>query len=165
MSRTARGRGRRPVFQPETVEAGRPRATAAKRCPDCVFLPVEADVYNEVSARVMGVLRETGCPVEVLGWDEAFLGLPDGDGWELIKHIRDSPEHGRMPIVVMTGLLDSAEVLNRAYDLECEYLGKPFAPEALIAKVESARRIVGGASEDMTGISFGDITRAPVTTW
>ena len=51
--------------------------------------------------------------------------------------------HARMPIVVMTGLLDSAEVLNRAYDLECEYLGKPFASEALIAKIESARRMVG----------------------
>ena len=50
--------------------------------------------------------------------------------------------HARMPMVVMTGLLDSAEVLNRAYDLECEYLGKPFAPEALIAKIESARRMV-----------------------
>jgi DNA-binding response OmpR family regulator len=47
-----------------------------------------------------------------------------------------------MPMVVMTGLLDSADVLNRAYDLQCEYLGKPFAPEALIAKIESARRMV-----------------------
>ncbi|HUZ68862.1 MAG TPA: hypothetical protein VMU65_04055 [Candidatus Saccharimonadales bacterium] len=43
----------------------------------------------------------------------------------------------------MTGLLDSAEVLNRADDLRCEYLGKPFAPEALLAKLESARRLVG----------------------
>jgi hypothetical protein len=52
----------------------------------------------------------------------------------------------------MTGLLDSAEVLNRAYDLECEYLGKPFAAEALIAKIESARQMVGrpadGSSRD-----------------
>jgi DNA-binding response OmpR family regulator len=51
----------------------------------------------------------------------------------------------RMPMVVMTGLLDSADVLNRAYDLECEYLGKPFAAEALMAKVESARRMTAGA--------------------
>ena len=50
--------------------------------------------------------------------------------------------HARMPMVVMTGLLDSADVLNRAYELKCEYLGKPFAPEALIAKIESARRMV-----------------------
>ncbi len=91
------------------------------------------------------------------------IGLPDGDGWGLITYIRDSPDHGRMPIVVMTGLLDSAEVLNRAYDLECEYLGKPFASEALIAKVESARRIVGGSS-DKVNIARGDIPRAAVTT-
>jgi nucleotidyltransferase/DNA polymerase involved in DNA repair len=61
------------------VHSGLPLRTAAKRCPDCVFLPVDADVYNEVSARVMAVLRETGCPVEVLGWDEAFVGVETED--------------------------------------------------------------------------------------
>src|ERR1700722_15590111 len=66
------------------------------------------------------------------------IGLPDGDGWGLITQIRESADNAHMPVVVMTGLLDSAEVLNRAYDLRCEYLGKPFAPEALIAKLESA---------------------------
>ena len=76
------------------------------------------------------------------------IGMPDGDGWSLIRYVRDSADHGRMPIVVMTGLLDSAEVLNRAYELECEYLGKPFASEALLAKVESARRIVAGSPDD-----------------
>ncbi|HEY3881072.1 MAG TPA: DNA polymerase IV, partial [Trebonia sp.] len=61
------------------VHSGLPLRTAAKRCPDCVFLPVDADAYNEVSAVVMNVLRETGCPVEVLGWDEAFLGVETDD--------------------------------------------------------------------------------------
>jgi nucleotidyltransferase/DNA polymerase involved in DNA repair len=61
------------------VHSGQPLRTAAKRCPDCVFLPVEADIYNEISTRVMAVLRETGCPVEVLGWDEAFLGVQSDD--------------------------------------------------------------------------------------
>jgi nucleotidyltransferase/DNA polymerase involved in DNA repair len=61
------------------VHSGQPLRTAAKRCPDCVFLPVQADIYNEISARVMAVLRETGCPVEVLGWDEAFLGVQSAD--------------------------------------------------------------------------------------
>ena len=61
------------------VHSGLPLRTAAKRCPDCVFLPVDADAYNEVSARVMAVLRETGCPVEVLGWDEAFIGVATDD--------------------------------------------------------------------------------------
>jgi len=61
------------------VHSGLPLRTAAKRCPDCVFLPVDADAYNEVSAVVMNVLRETGSPVEVLGWDEAFIGVTTDD--------------------------------------------------------------------------------------
>src|SRR5579859_3153311 len=61
------------------VHSGQPLRTAAKRCPGCVFLPVDADAYNEVSARVMAVLRETGRPVEVLGWDEAFVGVESDD--------------------------------------------------------------------------------------
>jgi DNA polymerase-4 len=61
------------------VHSGLPLRTAANRCPDCVFLPVDADAYNEVSARVMAVLRETGGPVEVLGWDEAFVGVETDD--------------------------------------------------------------------------------------
>jgi DNA polymerase-4 len=61
------------------VHSGQPLRTAAKRCPDCVFLAVDAAAYNEVSARVMAVLRETGDPVEVLGWDEAFVGADTGD--------------------------------------------------------------------------------------
>jgi DNA polymerase-4 len=61
------------------VHSGQPLRTAAKRCPDCVFLPVDADAYNEVSEQVMAVLRETGAPVEVLGWDEAFVGVSTDD--------------------------------------------------------------------------------------
>jgi nucleotidyltransferase/DNA polymerase involved in DNA repair len=61
------------------VHSGQPLRTAAKRCPDCAFLPVDADAYNAVSARIMAVLRETGKPVEVLGWDEAFLGVDTED--------------------------------------------------------------------------------------
>jgi DNA polymerase-4 len=61
------------------VHSGQPLRTAAKRCPDCVFLPVDADAYNEVSARIMAVLRDTGQPVEVLGWDEAFVGVETDD--------------------------------------------------------------------------------------
>jgi DNA polymerase-4 len=57
------------------VHSGQPLRTARKRCPDCVFLPVDAPAYLEVSARVMDVLRDTGSPVEVLGWDEAFVGV------------------------------------------------------------------------------------------
>jgi diguanylate cyclase (GGDEF)-like protein len=83
------------------------------------------------------------------------IGLPDGDGWDLIALVRAGAMHAHMPMVVMTGLLDSADVLNRAYDLRCEYLGKPFAPEALIAKIESARRMVAQVARPATDSEQG----------
>jgi len=61
------------------VHSALPLRTAKKRCPDCVFLPVDADAYNAVSGNVMAVLRDTGNPVEVLGWDEAFVGVETDD--------------------------------------------------------------------------------------
>jgi nucleotidyltransferase/DNA polymerase involved in DNA repair len=61
------------------VHSGQPLRTARKRCPDCVFLPVDAPAYLAVSAEIMQVLRDTGAPVEVLGWDEAFVGIEAAD--------------------------------------------------------------------------------------
>src|SRR5947208_2800422 len=56
------------------IQSGLPLRTAAKRCPHAVFLPADPPAYEEVSARVMATLRELPVVVEVMGWDEAFLG-------------------------------------------------------------------------------------------
>jgi nucleotidyltransferase/DNA polymerase involved in DNA repair len=61
------------------VHSGLPLRTAARRLPDAVFLPVDRVAYEEVSDSVMAVLRSTGAVVEVLGWDEAFLGVDTDD--------------------------------------------------------------------------------------
>ena len=61
------------------VHSGLPLRTAAKRLPDAVFLPVDRAAYEEVSETVMEVLRSTGAVVEVLGWDEAFVGVDTRD--------------------------------------------------------------------------------------
>jgi nucleotidyltransferase/DNA polymerase involved in DNA repair len=61
------------------VHSGMPLRTAAKRLPDAVFLGVDFAAYEAVSASVMGALRDSGAVVEVLGWDEAFLGVNVAD--------------------------------------------------------------------------------------
>jgi DNA polymerase-4 len=61
------------------VGSGMPLRTAARKCPDAVFLPVDAPAYDAASARVMDTLRSFDVPVEVLGWDEAFLGVETDD--------------------------------------------------------------------------------------
>jgi DNA polymerase-4 len=53
---------------------------AARRLPqDAVFLPVDKPAYDAASAEVMAVLRSFPAAVEVLGWDEAFLGWHTSD--------------------------------------------------------------------------------------
>ena len=61
------------------VRSGIPLRTAAKRCPDAVFLAVDAPAYEEASAVVMETLRSFDAVVEVLGWDEAFVGVETDD--------------------------------------------------------------------------------------
>jgi DNA polymerase IV len=46
--------------------------------PDAVFLPSDPPVYEAVSEQVMAALRELPV-VEVLGWDEGFLGARTDD--------------------------------------------------------------------------------------
>ncbi|WP_253849284.1 DNA polymerase IV [Mycobacterium asiaticum] len=70
------------------VHAGMPMRAAARRCPDATFLPSDSDAYDAASDEVMGLLRDLGHPVEVWGWDEAYVGLADGDPCELAEQIR-----------------------------------------------------------------------------
>jgi DNA polymerase IV len=60
------------------IGSGMPLRTAARLCPDAVFLPSDKPAYEAVSEEVMAVLRRHAV-VEVLGWDEAFLGTDTAD--------------------------------------------------------------------------------------
>jgi DNA polymerase-4 len=61
------------------VHSGMPMRLAARKCPDAVFLPADNPVYEAVSERVMATLREFPVVVEVIGWDEAFVGAQTDD--------------------------------------------------------------------------------------
>ena len=66
------------------VGSGMPLRLAARKAPDAIILPVDADAYNAASEQVMATLRELASEhgpvvVEVLGWDEAFVGVTTGD--------------------------------------------------------------------------------------
>jgi DNA polymerase-4 len=61
------------------IHSGMPMRTAFRRCPDAVFLPSDPPAYDAVSERVMAALRTLPVVVEVLGWDEAFLGVHTAD--------------------------------------------------------------------------------------
>ena len=74
------------------VGSGMPLRTAVKKAPDAVFLPVDGPLYDEASAGVMAVLRSfgptDGAVVEVLGWDEAFVGVTTDDPEALARRMQ-----------------------------------------------------------------------------
>ena len=71
------------------VGSGMPLRTAARKCPDAVFLPVDHAGLRRGVGQVMDTLRVAStCRVEVLGWDEAFLARRDR------RPARPSPQDG-----------------------------------------------------------------------
>jgi len=70
------------------IRSGMPLRAAARRCPDAVFLPTDPPVYEEASGRVMATLRGFPVPVEVFGWDEAFVGADTDDPETLAADIQ-----------------------------------------------------------------------------
>ncbi|MDP7736066.1 DNA polymerase IV [Mycobacterium paragordonae] len=69
------------------VHAGMPLRAAARRCPDATFLASDPAAYDAASEQVMGLLRDLGHPVEVWGWDEAYVAVP-ADPVEVADTIR-----------------------------------------------------------------------------
>ncbi|MEJ1114080.1 DNA polymerase IV [Paenarthrobacter sp. CCNWLY172] len=62
------------------VGSGMPLRIAARKVPDAIILPVDQEAYLAASDVVMTTLRaQPGATVQVLGWDEAFVGVETDD--------------------------------------------------------------------------------------
>jgi DNA polymerase IV len=70
------------------VHSGMPMQQAFRKCPDAVFLPSDHPAYDAASVEVMEVLRSFGHPLEMWGWDEAYLGAGCEDPEELARTTR-----------------------------------------------------------------------------
>lgn len=71
------------------VGSGMPLRIAARKVPDAVILPVDAETYTAASHEVMATLREQpGATVQVLGWDEAFVGIDSDDPETYARNIQ-----------------------------------------------------------------------------
>ena len=68
------------------------------------------------------------------------VGLPDGDGLELLADLRGDPRWADLPAIVLTGAGDD-DVADRARELRAHTVTKPFSPTKLGELVNS---LVGG---------------------
>ncbi len=84
--------------------------------------------------------------------------LPDGNGFDLCRQIRDAGN--RMPILILTGLNQSADLIT-GFDVGADdYLPKPFKHDVLLARINALiRRSYGALSDhDQTIIKLGSLT-------
>ncbi|WP_299447213.1 DNA polymerase IV [uncultured Phycicoccus sp.] len=70
------------------VHSGMPLRVAARKAPDAVFLPVDGPHYLAASEEVFATVRDLGLVVEVLGWDEGFVGGDTDDPESLARRIQ-----------------------------------------------------------------------------
>jgi two-component system KDP operon response regulator KdpE len=87
------------------------------------------------------------------------LGLPDGDGLELIDEVRD---RSRVPILVVSARhseRDKVEALDRGAN---DYVVKPFREAELLARLRVALRSARGLAPARTGLEIGPLRLQPL---
>ena len=84
------------------------------------------------------------------------LMLPDGDGLDLCRELRANPRTRQLPLLMLTA---RGEPLDRIVGLELgadDYLGKPFEPRELQARVKALlRRAAPASPNDDDVLRFG----------
>ncbi len=102
------------------IHSAMPLREAYRRCPSCVFLPVDYAEYSRASREMMEVLREFGCAIEEVGIDEAFmditdspLGTPEDIGRKLKERIKE-----KTGLTASVGIAPNKLVAKIASDLE-----------------------------------------------
>ena len=80
--------------------------------------------------------------------------MPKMDGWEVCREVR---AYSKVPIIMLTAKTEERDELQ-GFELGVdEYIGKPFSPKILVARVEAIlRRTSQGTSDDI--IEAGGIT-------
>jgi DNA-binding response OmpR family regulator len=64
------------------------------------------------------------------------LMLPDMDGWEIFRQLKNDPSTSEIPVIVITA---KAQSIDKVLGLEIakvdEYISKPFRPNELVERV------------------------------
>jgi nucleotidyltransferase/DNA polymerase involved in DNA repair len=117
------------------VHSGVPLRTAARRCPEAVFLAVDRELYEAASATVMATLHDVDAVVEVLGWDEAFLAVetddPEASARQIQQRVRTATDlsctvgigQNRLQAKLATGFGKPAGVFRLTHESWFDVLG------------------------------------------
>lgn len=103
---------------------------------DAGFEAVPTDTMEEALDRA-AVLPPEAAILDLL--------LPDGDGIELCRRLR---EWSQMPIILLSAIGDEDEKVRALEAGADDYVVKPFSPRELVARLEAALRRAGAGAEE-----------------
>lgn len=89
------------------------------------------------------------------------------DGFELCRNIKDSPDYGYLPVVLLTA---KSDMENRRHGIDCgadAYIGKPFDPyylKSVVASVLENRQRIQRIIRSMTHIQEAEATEQETAT-
>ena len=119
-------------------------------------LEAEGWVVHEADTAKRGLLDAGTRKPDLLVVD---LGLPDGDGLDLIRDVRG---WSNVPIVVLSARADETDKIAALDAGADDYLPKPFNPRELVARIHAVMRRQpqtppGAPAADDEDVSFGQI--------
>ena len=123
--------------------------------------------YLEIEGFQAQVISDGGAAAEAAltgAYDLILLDLmlPGRSGYEVCRRIRDQVD---VPILMVTARTESVDKIRGLGLGADDYIGKPFDPAELVARVKSHlsryQRLTGGRGEDDGAIQVGDLRILP----
>lgn len=68
------------------------------------------------------------------------LNLPDTDGYEVCRRIREDPKRGKLPVIMVTVQSEMPNIVKGLRQGADDYLTKPFEAEEVLARVATLFR-------------------------
>ncbi len=148
----------------------RPHSEVVSGAPRSLIFVVEDDA--DIARLIAHNLRATGFEVQTFLSGTSVISealreipvlfvldvmLPGTDGFELCRHIRQTPALSATPIIFLTAKTAEAD---RVKGLELggdDYITKPFSPRELVARIRSVLRGLGQEAAANEVLRFGDL--------
>jgi len=89
------------------------------------------------------------------------LMLPGMDGLDVCRHIKNNPQTGHIPVIMLTAKGTEADVVAGLEIGADDYVVKPFSMRVLLARIRAALRRKKAPIDDAAPLDFGDLVIYP----
>jgi len=101
------------------------------------------------------VLRSKEIQIVITDWN-----MPNTDGIELCRHLRNSPKIGYVYIILVTSRSSKEDVVRGLESGADDFISKPFEPAELLARVRNAERVLALETTSLMLFSLAKLTES-----